>query len=78
MTKRITCKVIRSVPLNKATDRLMRSDQLSSKHSSSSDVAAVNIRIWRTNNSVAYANRLNKSKVAIDRYPVGQILDCYV
>lgn len=77
MRKQIICNVIKSIPLNKTTDRFIRSDMLNSAIQGRNDAVAANINSRHTNNTNNYTNRMNISKVDINYYPMGQILDCY-
>jgi len=81
MTKRISCKVVRSVPLTKAINALMGAHRLHKEHHSSDDVVAVNVWVRYTSNSATYPGSLDISGVRyeqIDYRLRGQILDCYV
>ena len=78
MIKRISCRVVRSVPLGKSSDALRHVRQPGNEHHKISDAAAVNIHSRHNSTSVAYTRLLDITSVSIDNGLTGQILDCYV
>ena len=78
MAKKISCRVVRSVPLDGSGNMFRRANQSNNKHSETGDVTGVNIRRGDIGNSVIYTGGLNITRVSVNGYPTGQILDCYV
>jgi hypothetical protein len=78
MIKRISCRVVRSVPLGTSSDALRHARQPNSEHHRIGDAAAVNIRAGHNVTAVNYTGRLDIAEVSIGDSPIGQILDCYV
>jgi len=78
MTKTVSCTVVRSVPLARDRDPLMRAGQPHNKRDSSDDVIGVNVKVRRPSNSAIYSNTLGISRTTVDYRLSGQILDCYV
>ena len=78
MVKRISCRVIRTVPLGKSGDALRYVWGSSNKRHKVGDIVAVNITVRHADGSVTYASRFGIARVLIDNGPMGQILDCYV
>lgn len=91
MTKKILCKVVRSVPLAKSSVSSLHASQSDNRRPTFSDVVAgtpnapycvwepaVDVRVRHTGNSVTYTNRLDVARVCIDDGLTGQLLDCYV
>lgn len=78
MIKRISCRVVRSVPLGRSSDALRHARQPNDEHHKIGDVVAVNIRARHNGTPVAYTGRLDIAGVSVGDSPIGQILDCYV
>ena len=78
MIKRISCRVIRSVPLGRSSDALRDARQPSNKHHRISNAAAVNIHSGHNGTAITYTGRLDIAGVSVVDSPIGQILDCYV
>ena len=78
MIKRISCRVVRSVPLGKSSDALRHAGQPNSEHHKISNAAAVNIHAGHNGTAITYTGRLDIAGVSIVDSPTGQILDCYV
>ncbi len=67
MRKRISCRVIRSIPLGRSGDAHRHASRPDHKHSKISDTAAL-----------TYTDRLDGTKVSFDEASAAQILDLYV
>lgn len=78
MIKRISCRVVSSVPLDRSSDALRGARQPDNKHHKISNAAAVNIHAGHNSTVVTYTGRLDIAGVSIGDSPIGQILDCYV
>ena len=78
MIKRISCRVVSSVPLGRSSDALRHAGQPNSEHHKISNAAAVNIRAGHNGTAITYTGRLDIAGVSIGDSPIGQILDCYV
>ncbi len=78
MIKRISCRVVSSVPLGKSSDALRHAGQPNNEHHKISNAAAVNILARHSSTPVSYTGRLDIAGVSIGDSPIGQILDCYV
>lgn len=83
MTKRISCKVIRSFPLTKVINPSIHSDQLKNIHFDRDYAVVVNVRgqsrctsavgqAKPTGNSLTYKHPLDISKAALDYRMTGQ------
>ena len=71
MTKKIRCKVVKSVPLGKSSDMLWRTSQPSDRHHKVGKTVAANVNY--TDNPARAAGW-----VCLGENATGQILDCYV
>lgn len=78
MTKKVPCRVVKSVPLRKSSYELRHAATSSDKHRRAGDDDALNVREKRVGNSAAYAGRLSMAGVSIGGALSGSILDCYV
>ena len=78
MVKRISCRVIRSVPLSESGEARPYASQSDNMHHEIDDVVASNIGLRHPHNSVTYTSRLDTARVCADDGPTGQILDCYI
>ena len=78
MIKRISCRVVSSVPLGKSSDALRHAGQPNNEYHRIGDAAAVNICARHNGTVVTYTGRLDIAGVSIGDSPIGQILDCYV
>ena len=89
MAKRISCRVVRTVPLSTSNEALRHVDGSNNKHPKADNVTAANVS--RSRNSVrepktynlalgilAYTGRLGTARVSVNDGPIGWILDCYV
>jgi len=65
MRKKISCKIIKSVPLGGGDDRLHDGCRTSLQHSKISDIG-----------TSTYTHRLIVTTTCIDNSPAAQILDC--
>ena len=78
MTKRISCKVVRSVPLGKSSEVLRDANLFDNKHHNIGNIGVVDVQPGPTDNWVSYTGQLGRAKVSADNDPMGQILNCYV
>ncbi len=90
MRKRISCTVIRTIPLSKSSCELRHKSRSSDKSHKMSDAAgtpntkkcvwepAANAQARHTNNSVTYTDRLNITRMSINDGLTAQVLDIYV
>jgi hypothetical protein len=78
MIKRISCRVVRSVPLGESSEALRDARQSVNEYHRIGDAAAVNICARHNGTVVTYTGRLDIAGVSIGDGPIGQILDCYV
>ncbi len=76
MIKRVSCRVVSSVPLGKGSSRLRPISHSNDEHSKRADAAPVDA--GRPGNSVVYTSQLVTVKESADDFLVGRILDCYV
>ena len=72
MVKRISCRVIRSVTLDKA------GGSLHSANHPDNNPHKTDTRSKYKNNSVGYTGRSNIAAVSVDNGLAGQFVDCYV
>lgn len=91
MRKRISCKVIRTIPLSKSSSELRHASMSNDKPHNISDTAAgiPNTKKWvwepaanaherHTGSSVTYTDRLDITRIPIKDGLTEQVLDCYV
>ncbi|MFZ2146812.1 MAG: hypothetical protein WAV28_06295 [Sedimentisphaerales bacterium] len=91
MRKRISCKVIRTIPLSKSSSELRHSSRSNDQFHNISDAGArtTNTKKWvwgtaanaqerHTSNSVTYTDRLDITKMSIDDCLTAHVLDLYV
>jgi len=91
MRKRISCKVIRTIPLSRCGVELRHESRSNDKPYNISNAAArtpntkkyvwesaVNVQARHTSNSVTYTDRLNITRISIDDGLTAQVLDLYV
>lgn len=71
MTKKISCRVVKSVPLGKSSDMLWHTSQPSDRHHKVGKTVAANVNC--TDNPAEAAGW-----VCVCEGTIGQILDCYV
>jgi hypothetical protein len=77
MTKRILCRVVRSVPFSKST--LWYAGRPVNKRHNVGHIVAADIKPNRTSNSTNYyIEQSYISGVSVEAIPAGQILDCYI
>ena len=81
MTKRISCKVIKSFPLVEAAKHSIHFNQPKNKRDHSDCVVDVNTELLRDvstiSDLISYTHSLGISKIALDSQMTGQALDCY-
>jgi len=90
MIKRISCKVISTIPLSKCGVELRHSSRSKHKPHNISNASrtpktkkyvwesAANAQARHTNNSVTYTDRLNITRMSIKDGLTAQVLDIYV
>jgi len=91
MRKRISCKVIRTIPLSQCGVELRRASRSNDKPHKISNAAAgnpntkkyvwepaANAQAWHTSNSVTYTDRLDITRMSINDGLTTQVLDLYV
>ena len=91
MRKRISCKVIRTIPLSKSSSELRHASISNDKPHNISDTAAgiPNTKKWvwepaanaqdrHTSNQATYTDRLDITRMPIEEGLTAQVLDCYV
>ncbi|MHC4460076.1 MAG: hypothetical protein ACYS6W_14090 [Planctomycetota bacterium] len=78
MIKRISCRVVRTVPLGRSSDALRHGGQPGNEQHRIDDAATVNIYASHNGTFVTYTGRLDTAGVSMGDSPMGQILDCYV
>jgi hypothetical protein len=90
MRKRISCKVIRTIPLSHNIDEFhhrSRSNVKSHNINNTRRTAKTNTRIWETSanprvkdfdKSVVYTNRMNITRIPIDNGHTSPKLNCYI
>ena len=87
MRKRISCKVVRSIPLGMCSDELHRSNKKSYKISNATRTPNTTNHVWEPaayvhikhiDNSVIYTNRLEITGMPTDSSLIAQKLDFYV
>ena len=90
MRKRISCKVIRTIPLSQNIDEFhhrSRSKVKSHNINNAGNTAKTNTCIWETSanprvkdfgKSVVYTNRMNITRIPIDNGLTAPQLNCYV
>ncbi len=91
MRKRISCKVIRTIPLSTNSSELRDASMSNDRSHNISDSAsrtlttkkyiwepAANAQAGHTNNSVTYTDRLDITRMSINDGLTAQILDIYV
>ncbi len=78
MVKKISCRVVSSVPLGKSGEALRHVWGSNNKRHRVGDIVAVNIPVRHAGGLVTYTSRFGIARALIDNGPMGQILDCYV
>jgi len=90
MIKRISCKVIRTIPLSKSSVELRHASRSNHKPHNISNASrtpntkkyvwesAANAQARHTNNSVTYTGRLNITRMSINDGLTAQVVDIYV
>ncbi|HEW79451.1 MAG TPA: hypothetical protein ENH34_05775 [Phycisphaerales bacterium] len=78
MVKRISCKVVNSVPLAKRGGERRKAYRPNSEDRRNSNLAVKNVNIKKADPSLTYTDRLNIAGVSIDSSQTGRILDCCV
>ncbi len=77
MVKKISCRVVRSVPLSRSSDARLWVNQPDKKPHKFRDATVVNVGVRRTGNSLIYTARGDTVRVPIGNGPTERILDCY-
>ncbi len=90
MRKRISCRVIRTIPLSKSSDELRHASMSNDKSHKISNTTrtpntkkcvwetAANAQVKHSGNSITYTDRLDITRRSIDDGLTAQILDFYV
>jgi len=82
MAKRISCRVVRTVPLSENCNTLLYAHRSNNKHPKADNIIAANVSRSKTHNLapgiLTYTGWLNIARVSAEDSPIGQILDCYV
>ena len=90
MRKRISCKVIRTIPLSMCSRELRHASRSNDKPHNISNASrtpntkkyvwesAANAQAGHTNNSVTYTGRLNITRMSINDGLRAQVVDIYV
>ena len=91
MRKRISCKVIKTIPLSKSSSEPFHASMSNDQFHNISDAAArtTNTKKWiweptanaqdrLTSNSVTYTDRLDITRTPLEDRLIAQVLDCYV
>lgn len=90
MRKRISCKIIRTIPLSMCSSELRHESRSNDKSHNISNAArtpkakkyvwesAANAQARHTSNSVTYTDRLNITRMSINDGLTAQVLDIYV
>jgi len=89
MIKRISCKVIRTIPLSNSIDELRyasRSNDKSDNINNATRTPKTNKSVWETttnprvkdfSKSVVYTHRMNTTRIPIDNGVTASKLNCY-
>jgi hypothetical protein len=79
MIKRISCRVVSSIPLGRAADALRRpiSSSSNDRPDRIDDFVAEDIQVKHAGKSVRCMGWLNIARASIDDTLAGYILDCY-
>ena len=81
MVKKISCKVVRSVPLSKSSSVLPHSSESNNEHRKADDIAGADVHEPADNgNSATHASRLDAAGIytSAEDGLTGKMLDCYV
>ena len=82
MAKRISCIVVRTVPLSESCNALRYAHRSNNKHPKADNIVAANVSRSQTHNLapaiLTYTGWLDIAGVSVDDSLIGQILDCYV
>ncbi len=90
MRKRISCKIIRTIPLSMCSSELRHEGRSNDKPHNISNASrtpkakkyvwepAANAQARHTSNSVTYTDRLNITRMSINDSLTAQVLDIYV
>ena len=78
MVKRISCRVVRSVTLDKAGGFLHSATHPDNNPHESDDIISADTGFKCKSNSVGYKGRSNTAVVFVDNGLAGQFVDCYV
>ena len=76
MVKKISCRVVGSVPLGRSSSMIPRVSRSNDERLRPSDTADADVS--SPGNSVLYTGRLGITREFFDGSVTGQILDCYV
>jgi len=78
MRKKISCKVIRTIPLGKSTDELLSSSRSSDKYyNNAAGISTTNPQVKDFSKSVIYTGKLDIKSIPIDNGPKTPILNFY-
>ncbi len=77
MVKRISCRVVRSVPLSGRGDFSQHVERRADKHFKGRDVEAANVRFETPGNPATYSFRCGTAGISVDDGPTGRIFDFY-
>ena len=77
MVRRISCRVVRSVPLSGRGDFSQRVRDGAGRHFKSRDVEAANVRFESPGNPATYSFRCGTAGISVDDSPIGRIVDFY-
>ncbi len=82
MAKRISCIVVRTVPLSESCNALRYARWSNNKHPKADSIVTANVSRPKTHNLapaiLTYKGWLDIAEVSVGNSPIGQILDCYV
>ena len=78
MTKKISCRVVRSIPLTKRGGERRKAYRPNSKDRRNSYITVKNAQVKKAGHSVTYTAQSGIAKVFINDSPTGQSLDSYV
>ncbi|MHC4740267.1 MAG: hypothetical protein ACYS9Y_15265 [Planctomycetota bacterium] len=78
MVKRISCRVVRSVTLDKAGGTLHSATCPDNNPHETDDIISPDTKSKYKSNSVGYTSRSNIAAVSVDNGLTGQFVDCYI
>ncbi len=77
MVKRISCRVISSVPFSETSAGLLSIRQVNNNRHEVGGVAAADLRLKHNGNLANDAKSFYIGLETLNDFPIGQILDCY-